>query len=257
MPTRLLLLNQKRLPLLMQKGLLHWCCKGSHLPPGAYWPCALVTWSSANSGSQCHWPWLPATRPVAASQDKLGYSNELFRKELAFYTLGVGQPYADWLLQTAFWTMICWSVAASDVITSCYRCKSAAARKRFLRLATITIAVLYRLMSKVKKRVIILILYLLWYAWFLGNTRPRQVVHSESSRCDIYNHPRVTDNERLTLDSRCWENVSHRTWAYRDLMLCHEGEISIVTVRVLWADKSSLRLNRTNSRCVWRDNNWN
>jgi len=38
---------------------------------------------------------------------------------------------------------------------------------------------------------------------------------------------------------------------------CHEGVISIVTVRVLWADKSSPRLNRTNSRCVWRDNNWN
>ena len=38
---------------------------------------------------------------------------------------------------------------------------------------------------------------------------------------------------------------------------CHEGAISIVTVRVLWADKSSPRLNRTNSRCVWRDNNWN
>ena len=25
----------------------------------------------------------------------------------------------------------------------------------------------------------------------------------------------------------------------------------------LWASKSSPRLNRTNSRCVWRDNNWN
>ena len=31
---------------------------------------------------------------------------------------------------------------------------------------------------------------------------------------------------------------------------CHEGGISVVTVRVLWAEKSSPRLNCTNSRCV-------
>jgi len=34
------------------------------------------------------------------------------------------------------------------------------------------------------------------------------------------------------------------------IWLCHEGVISIVTVRVLWAHKSSPRLNCTNSRCV-------
>ena len=31
-----------------------------------------------------------------------GMSNELFRRELAFYTIGVGPLDTDWLLQTAF-----------------------------------------------------------------------------------------------------------------------------------------------------------
>jgi len=33
-----------------------------------------------------------------------------FRRELAFYTLGIGPLDADWLLQTAFWTLIGWSL---------------------------------------------------------------------------------------------------------------------------------------------------
>ena len=37
--------------------------------------------------------------------------------------------------------LIGWSVAASDVIMSYCRCKSAAARKRFLRLATLSLTV--------------------------------------------------------------------------------------------------------------------
>jgi len=59
-----------------------------------------------------------------------------FGRTLAFYSPGVGLLDADWLQRVSCGALIGWRFAASDVITSCCRCKGAAAIERFLRLAT-------------------------------------------------------------------------------------------------------------------------
>jgi len=63
-----------------------------------------------------------------------------FGRVLAFYTVGVGLLDADWLQRVGYWTLIGWSLQRvtslrHGALAFC-RCKSAAARKRYLRLAT-------------------------------------------------------------------------------------------------------------------------
>ena len=102
------------------------------------------------------------------------------------------------------------------------------------------------------------------------NTQPyiekcttREILYSV--RWDIQIQLKVVTSQVCKLAQMCmnmgpqrhlWgEQLSYITRSRRGRQKCHEGGNSIVTVRVLWANKSSRRLNSTNYRCVRRDNN--